>query len=200
MKRMLVCGAALVAVASLAPLASAQIPGAGRMIHFGIGGGVSVPVSDASDAFKSGGHLKGWVSFKPPALPFGIRGALGYERMDLKNIATTFVGTPVQGTGTVISGLGDVTLGFPVGPIKPYILAGLGAFNLKADDGTGYTTSKTQFGINGGVGVELHLGQIAAFVEGRMENIYTDQGLSAALGSQEKFKTQIIPVTFGISY
>jgi opacity protein-like surface antigen len=200
MKTRLVLCAALVAVASIAPLASAQVPGVGRMVHFGVGGGVSVPVSDAKDAFKSGGHVKGWVSFKPPALPFGIRGALGYEKMDLKSVATTYAGTAPTGTGTVISGLGDVTFGFPIGPIKPYILAGLGAFNLKADDGSGTSTSKTQFGINGGVGLELHLGQISAFVEGRMENIYTDQGLSAALGSAEKFKTQIIPVTFGISY
>src|SRR5262249_31693833 len=144
MKRMLPCGAALVAVVMLAPLAHAQVGTLSRMVHFGIGGGVSVPVSDASDAFKSGFHGKGWVSFQPPGLPFGLRGSLGHARMDLKNTLATSAGTAPQGTGTVISGLGDVTFGFPVGPIKPYILAGLGAFNMKADYG-GASTSTTQF-------------------------------------------------------
>ncbi|MBI1797310.1 MAG: porin family protein [Candidatus Eisenbacteria bacterium] len=169
-----------------------------RLVHFGFGGGLSVPVSDAKDAFKTGFHGKGWVSFSPPRLPFGLRAALGYEKLDFKAPPTT--PTATQGTGSVLSGLGDITLGFPVGPIKPYVLAGVGAFNFKADDGTGTSTSKTQFGINGGVGVELRLGQISAFVEGRVENIYTDKGLNSAFGSLKTFQTQIIPVTFGISY
>src|SRR5205814_2971070 len=100
---------------------------------------------------------------------------------------------------TVLSGLGNVTMGFPIGPIRPYVLAGLGAFSLKTDDTSGGSTSKTQFGIDGGAGVALKLGPISAFVEGRMENIYTDKGLSSAIGSAKEFKTQIIPVTFGIS-
>lgn len=37
---------------------------------------------------------------------------------------------------------------------------------------------------------------VHAFVEGKVENIYTDKGLNTAV--TQDFKTQIIPVTFGI--
>ena len=37
---------------------------------------------------------------------------------------------------------------------------------------------------------------VHAFLEGKIENIYTDQGLNSAV--VKDFKTRIIPVTFGI--
>lgn len=209
MKGFIAVASAVAALCLLSPIASAQMPGmkgmgapggAGRIWHVGFGGGASVPVSDAKDAFKNGVHGQGWVSLAPHLLPISVRATFGYEKLDIKaasGVGGTYSGTP---TGTVLSGLGNITYGFPLGPVKPYLLAGVGAFNLEADDGAGGSTSKTQFGINGGVGVELKLGQISAYLEGRMENIYTDKGLNAALGNPTDFKTQIIPVTFGISY
>jgi len=37
---------------------------------------------------------------------------------------------------------------------------------------------------------------LKAFIEGKLENIYTDQGVNTAV--TKNLKTQIIPVTFGI--
>ena len=60
MSRMLL--AVLVGGLVSASAASAQIPGpAGKMVQFGLGGGVSVPVGDAQDALKEGFHVRGFM-------------------------------------------------------------------------------------------------------------------------------------------
>ena len=187
-RRLVMCAVAL----SLALLQSAA---GARPVKIGFGGGMSVPVSDAKDTFKNGFHGKAMVQWNAPALPLAFRGSLGYSQLDLKSL------TPgVDGKGKIISGLANVSWGFPVGPVKPYIIAGVGAFNLKTDVGGTSGPSETKVGIDGGAGLEFKLGGIAAFVEGKLENIFTDQGLSGAVGSPSAFKTQIIPITFGIFF
>jgi hypothetical protein len=108
--------------------------------------------------------------------------------------------TGLNGTGSILSGLANVTLGVSAGPVKPYVLAGLGAFNTKTQVTGAPSASQTQFGIDGGVGVEFKLGAISGFIEGKIENIFTDQGFSSALGSAKEFSTRIIPVTFGVFF
>lgn len=188
MKRRLVVWAVALSLALL------QSAAAARPVKIGFGGGLSVPVSDAQDEFKNGFHGKAMVKWDAPVLPLALRGSVGYSQLDLKSL------TPgVDDKGKILSGLANVSYGFPVGPVKPYIIAGLGAFNVKTEVG-GTSTSETKFGIDGGAGLEFKLGGIAGFVEGRLENIFTDQGLSSALGSTQEFKTLIIPVTFGIFF
>jgi len=166
-----------------------------KPITIGFGGGVSVPVSDAKDAFKSGWHGTGILKFRLPGMPFDLSGAFAYHRFKLDQSAVGFAGN-----GRILSGLGNATFNLPVpGPIKPYITAGLGAFNVKADpdsSGAQAAPSTTKFGIDGGAGVSFSLFGAHGFIEGKIENIYTDQGLNKAVVSD--FKTQIIPVTFGI--
>ena len=187
-RRIVMCAVAL----SLALLPSAA---AARPVRIGFGGGMSVPVSDAENAFKNGFHGKAMVQWEAPVLPLGLRGSVGYSQLDLKSAATG-----VDNKAKILSGLANVSYGFPVGPVKPYILAGVGAFNIKTEvAGTG-STSQTKFGIDGGAGVQFKLGGIAGFIEGKVENIFTDQGLSTAIGSSQEFKTLIIPVTFGIFF
>jgi len=186
--RLVMCVVAL----SLALLQSAA---AARPVKIGFGGGLSVPVSDAKYAAKSGFHGKAMVMWNAPVLPLALRGSVGYSQLDLKSLATG-----VSGSGRILSGLANMSWGFPVGPVKPYIIAGLGAFNVKRDVSGTSAPSETKFGIDGGAGLEFKLGGIAAFVEGRLENVFTDQGLSDAVGSTAALKTQIIPVTFGIFF
>ena len=188
MKRRLVVWAVTLSLALL------QSAAAARPVKIGFGGGLSVPVSDAKDVFKNGFHGKAMVKWDAPVLPLALRGSVGYSQLDLKSL------TPgVDDKGKILSGLANVSYGFPVGPVKPYIIAGLGAFNVKTEVG-GTSSSETKFGIDGGAGLEFKLGGIAGFVEGRLENIFTDQGLSSAIGSTQEFKTLIIPVTFGIFF
>ena len=84
-----------------------------------------------------------------------------------------------------------------LGPIQPYVTAGLGAFSVQDEITTGATTtdeSNMRFGIDGGAGFTLKLGRLEAFVEGRVQNVYTEAGAIDA-------KTiRAVPVTFGILF
>lgn len=166
-------------------------------VELGIGGGATVPVGDAKDAFKSGWHASGIVRLNLPMMPFGLQGNFSYNRFKLDEQNVGF-----SGSGRILSGIADARFRLPIpGPIQPYLLAGVGTYNIKADpDQSGATAagSTTKFGINGGGGVNVTFPglPIHAFVEGKIENIYTDQGLNTAVTND--FKTQLVPVTFGI--
>jgi len=65
-------------ILTLASVAQAQMGGSADMgsnrpVSFGIGGGVSVPVSDASDAFDTGFNGQGFVRFNLPQFPIQPR-------------------------------------------------------------------------------------------------------------------------------
>ena len=174
--------------------ASAQLPV--KPFEIGFGGGASIPVSDAKDAFQKGWHGSGIVRLNIPMMPFGLQGNFTYNHFNLDKQNVGF-----GGSGRILSGIADARFSLPIpGPIKPYLLAGVGTYNIKTDpDSAGVSSeSTTKFGINGGGGVNIHIPgfPIHAFLEGKVENIYTDQGVNTAV--TQDFKTQIIPVTFGI--
>ena len=184
---------AVLAVLACSPMAaSAQVGLAKHFVTVGVGGGVSVPVSDAGDAFKNGFNVKGFARLNVPKLPVMPRFDLDFSRFNLDEAQ---VGVP--GTGQILAGLANLqmsVLGF--GPVRPYIIAGLGAYNLKTDTQglTPSSVSQTHFGVNGGAGVNLHLGMINGFAEGRIDNIFTDSGMIDAS------KVQFVPVTFGLTF
>jgi opacity protein-like surface antigen len=177
-------------------LLAAQVASAGPF-QLGFGGGASVPVSDAKHAFKTGWHGSGILRLNVPMMPFGLQGNFTYNHFKLDEPNVGF-----GGSGRILSGIADARFGLPIpGPIKPYLLAGVGGYNIKADpDSAGVITpgSTTKFGINagGGVGIKFPGIPVHAFIEGKLENIYTDQGVNTAV--TKNLKTQIIPVTFGI--
>ena len=168
-----------------------------KPFQIGFGGGVSVPVGDAADALKSGWHGTAIVKFSLPGLPLDLRALASYKHF---NLDPATVGS--DGTSRIISGLGNITYTMPLpGPVKPYITAGLGAFNTKTSfDAAGAPDqgSTTKFGIDAGAGLQFGLMGLHGFVEGKFENVYTDQGFSTAV--TKDLKTQIIPVTFGIFF
>ncbi len=170
-------------------------------VEIGFGGGVSVPVSDTKDVLKSGWHGTGIVNLNMPMLPFGLSGSFSYHHFALDHPSGTL---GMGGSGRILAGLANATFAIPIpGPIKPYLTAGIGAFNVKANPDSTTTPataikSTTKFGIDGGAGVKISIPgtRVHAFVEGKFENIYTDQGLNGSVVNN--LKTQIVPVTFGI--
>lgn len=184
------CALALLASASVAEAGVASL--AKRFVTFGVGGGVSVPVSDAGDAFKNGFNAQGFVKFNPPVLPVMPRLDLNYSRFDLDDAQTL-----VPGTGEILSGLASMQVELiSFGPIRPYVTAGLGAYSFKtATEGPGgVSDSSVRFGINGGGGLNLKLGAISAYVEGRVDNVYTEAGMI------DSNSIQVVPVTFGVTF
>lgn len=191
--RKALCSIAVLAVLACSPLtASAQLGLAHHFVTVGVGGGMSVPVSDAGDAFKNGFNVQGFARLNVPKLPVMPRFDLNFSRFDLDDAQ---VGVP--GTGQILAGLANLQLSvLPLGPVKPYLIAGLGAYNVKTEtEGvTPATVSKTHFGINGGAGVALNLGMIHGYVEGRVDNVFTEAGMVDAN------KIQVVPVTFGLTF
>lgn len=175
--------------------ASAQVP---RIWHVGFAGGMSLPVSDAKDVLKNGFHGQGFFGIDLPKLPLGLRAALDYERFDLKGLSGT-----TSGTGSLLGGMANGLWHFPAGPVKPYLSAGLGGFNVKSEiDSAGTTTSasKIHFAVNAGAGLELKLGSISGFIEGRIQNIFTENGVKEGFSSASKIKTQVIPISVGLIF
>ncbi len=194
MKRIIVTALALVALLA-ASAAQAQVP---RIWRIGIAGGPSLPMSDAKDALDNGYNLQGFVSFALPGVPVGLRASVDYQRYDMKNAA---VG--VEGTGSVLGGVANASWRIPLPVVTPYLTAGVGAYNTKAEVSSptlDVSESSTNLGINGGAGAEVHLGGFTAFLEGRLVNIYTDQGWSSGLGSTRSFDTQLFPISVGIIF
>ena len=195
--------AALAAIALVASTSSAQMNGMPgnmhpRMIHVGIGGGLSVPTSDAKDVLKNGWNGQAWVSVAPPMLPVSFRAAFDMQKSDIKTTSSVPASQPALtgGTNQVLAGLANVRVNLLRGSFEPYVTAGLGGYNVKTDpnDATLGSNSTTRFGINGGAGLCVQVRQIQLYVEGRVDNVYTERGVIDA-------KTiQLVPVTFGISY
>ena len=186
-----IAGALLLALASAAA-AQMHEDLSTRMISFGIGGGVAVPVNDAKDAFKNGFNGQAFVRFNLKFLPIQPRLEFNFSKLDLNDV--TFSS---PGTQQIMSGLATAQIYLMhSGPIRPYLLAGLGAYNLKTDlDNAPESTSDTRFGINGGGGLVFHFGgMISAYAEGRVDNVYTDKGFI------DTDQIQVVPVNFGVVF
>ncbi|MDQ3698284.1 MAG: hypothetical protein M3373_09695 [Gemmatimonadota bacterium] len=163
-----------------------------RAVRVGFGGGMSVPVGDAREAFENGINGQGYLLIRLGALP-AVRLNLSYQRFDLKDLVTGGADAHTQ----IFGGTGGLTVSLLRGPIRPYVTAAVGAFNIKSvmeSPGGDSDESSTQFGIDGGAGVALRLGRIDGFVEARIQNVYTDEGLV------DTKSIRVIPVTFGLLF
>lgn len=202
---------------TLASAASAQIPETpapqpqshAHAIRIGLGGGMSVPVNEAGDAFKTGLHGQGFllVDFGR-LLHFGmlptLRFNLGYQRFSYKDQFSAAQGgstaTQMQNAESqILSGVAGLQLHLLHGPVRPYLLAGLGAFRIQnsvdsTGTGTGSSTSSMKFGVDAGAGIAFSIKRIDAFVEGKVQNVYTDQGLI------DTKSIRVIPISFGIIF
>ena len=191
--RRTVCAVAVLAALVSTPLvASAQLGLAQRFVTVGVGGGMSVPVNDASSAFNNGFHVQGFARLNTPSLPVMPRFDLNFSKFDLNDAQLA-----VPGTSQILAGLANLQMTvLPLGPIKPYIIAGVGAYNVKTKtEGVSPTSiSNTEFGINGGAGVAFSLGKLNGFVEGRVDNVFTEKG------AIDQADIQVVPVTFGLTF
>ena len=182
--------------------------GSGRPISFAFGGGASVPVGSYKDALKTGWNGQGSVIFHFAGLPLSLRGDLSYNHFTFKN-DLPFSSGGTGGTVTsaeditqqIVGGLANVSIPFQMGPVSPYITAGLAGFNIKTNLGDvvpgEQDESATKFAVNGGLGLSMKLFGASAFVEAKLNNVYTD---GKVIGSKELKDLQFVPVTFGFVF
>jgi hypothetical protein len=176
MKRFLVVNSVLLAAfVILAVPAHAQ-----RRASVGIAAGATVPIGDLGDATSTGFHVLGTLAISGTAAsPLGFRVDGMYNSLSGKSSG------PDVNMWTVN---GNLVYAFPGGlTATPYLIAGAGWYNTKADQPGAQSTS--DLGINGGIGARFALSGFSTFAEVRFHNIFTDPNSS-----------QVIPLTFGILF
>jgi opacity protein-like surface antigen len=145
--------------------------------HFGIAGSAEVPVQNQSDVFTTGWNGTAILAINFRDSPFGIRVDGAYGEINTKSDLQAFVGT---GTTRLITGTADLVIGARHGPLQPYLIGGVGAYDLRfqgqqVDTGNVFSDSTTRFGWNAGLGIAFPVGSaMAIFVEARYTSVSTD--------------------------
>ena len=189
MKRSMMTVAAL-AVTFVASSAQAQVA---RPISFGVSAGAAIPTGDMGDGLNTGIGLTGFADMKTPSLPVNFRGELSFNRFGVKDLPSG-----VDGHSRIFAGIVNAVFAVPTkSSIQPYVLGGPGVYSLKttmSDGDIDISTSKTAMGLNGGMGLNFHLGTFSTFAEARYHYVFSKDDEKGFPNSQT------IPLSFGIRF
>src|SRR5688572_1104169 len=201
---------ALTMLAMTAASADAQVrmnqQGSQRPISIAFGGGASVPIGTYKDALKAGWNGQGSLIFNFAGLPLALRADLNYNRFTFKKDLPFTAGsgsttTTDDVTQQILGGLANVTIPINLGPVSPYITAGLAGYNIKTTLSNAVAgaedESDTKFAVNGGAGLSMRLLGASAFIEAKVNNVYTDKKF---ISNKELKALQFVPVTFGFVF
>jgi opacity protein-like surface antigen len=95
------------------------------------------------------------------------------------------------GNTKIIGGMASLVYSFQTsGSVMPYVLAGLGYYNVKFDIPGFGSADESKVGFGGGAGLGFPMGSASLFVEARYMNIATS-------GSAWTFFPIIVGVSFG---
>jgi opacity protein-like surface antigen len=195
MQRTAVPLAAVAILAAVSSMSAQEMPGAPttHSVRVGFAGGVIVPRTGATtQSLKTGMQGQGFLLFQLPGGLPAIRANVDYAKMKFDRPSTNTTGD--AGDRTIIDGVAGIKLDLVPGPIRPYVMAGVGAFNVKDLVGT-TSVSDTNIGVDGGAGVSVKIGRIDAFVETRLQNVWTKK-----TGTVDAKTIQAFPVSFGILF
>ncbi|MEP6689953.1 MAG: outer membrane beta-barrel protein [Gemmatimonadaceae bacterium] len=181
----------------------------GSMLHFGLFAGATFPTGALGDQAGTGFNVGGLVTYQSPDWPVSFRGDVAYHGFSGKN--NSLAGTTVNYKPKIINGTANAVYMFshdPAQSMHPYIIGGLGIYNLRAssscsgtyctDGTTDSGGSSTKFGVNGGGGVEFPLSGFAAFVEARYHHVFSAYDSNGSSGN--KSSAGMIPLSFGIIF
>jgi len=157
----------------------AQVSTVVKPFQFGVAAGAAVPMSDFSNFYSTGFNGTAILGFSPALIPLGVRVDGAYNQFSGKSLAS--------GTNAHIWSLtGNLVYSVPSTGVSPYLIGGVGLYNL---GGSGGGSSENDFGFNLGGGVKLPLSGFDTFLEARYNQAQTS-------GTSTKF----IPITFGIMF
>ena len=163
-----------------------------HLVRVGFAGGVVVPTADARNALKNGVQGQGFLLFNLGGFPLRLN--LGYQHFNLAQALQA----SQTGSSNILGGVAGTQIELFRGPVRPYLLAGVGGFNVMnsvtATSGQATSTSQFNFGLDGGAGLAISIGRLSAFVEGRVQNVYTQRGMT------DLKSIQSVPVSFGILF
>ncbi|MEP6780647.1 MAG: hypothetical protein ABJC26_12205 [Gemmatimonadaceae bacterium] len=185
----------IAALALLPVLASAQTSGNAKQFSLGVSGGASFPLGDFGKGTNTGYSIAGHVYLLPPALKnVSFRGDVAYDRWAFKGDA---FGSLVDGNVRSLAFTGNIILkvASPGSVFHPYLIAGAGGYNTKASAAGSTSNGQTNFGIQGGGGVEFGLSGFSTFIEAKYVTVF---GNDANDGSSSKL--HYVPLTFGVRF
>ncbi|HEX6133430.1 MAG TPA: outer membrane beta-barrel protein [Longimicrobiales bacterium] len=150
-------------------------------IGFSIAGGPTFPLGDAGDFLDMGYHVQASAIFSLPLLPIGIQADGAFNRFAYSDVD--------DANFQSLSGSINAVINLPTPGITPYLIGGVGYYNLKDETPLG-DADVNDFGINAGAGVRLGLPGIGGvFAEARLHNVFT-----------ENESTRFVPVSLGIRF
>ena len=131
-------------------------------VRFGVGAGVTLPTGDYGTVDKTGWHVLGLIQFPISQSPIHLRFDALYGSTSHKSGFGSGNTKLTGATADLLYHLGDRRAS-----VRPYVLGGLGIFDVS--DGT--STSKFAFGLGGGI--LFGVGTMHAFLEGRYMSVQT---------------------------
>lgn len=155
------------------------LAGAGNLsaqgFRIGLGGGVLIPTGDYGKADKLGWLVGGDATYWLLGAPIGIRADVQYSQTSEKSGVAPH-------TSKIIGGLAEVVYAFGQRKesIRPYIMGGVGYYNVKVDISGGASGSESKVGFGGGAGLAFKLGAGSTrfFVDGKFVSVPTTGGSS----------------------
>jgi outer membrane protein with beta-barrel domain len=174
MKRVALSLVALIAIAGAGSLSA-------QGMRLGIGGGLLFPLGTYKDFDKMGWVVGGDATYWFMSAPVGIRADVQYSQTSEKS------GVGAH-TTEIIGGLAEVVyaLGKQADAVRPYILGGLGYYDVKVST----SASESKVGFGGGAGLAFKLGTSGTrfFVEGKYVSVSTSGGSTNFLPIRAGFR------------
>lgn len=182
--RVLVAGLGVALAVASAPVRA--------QVAFGVAGGVTVPSGDLNDRQNLGYNGLATVQLALPMFPLQFRADLQYNSFGGRNWVNA-LNQAIDKTDTrVLSGTINGVFNLLPGPIKPYLIGGVGYYDTKM---TGDENTR-KLGYNYGAGVKFGLTRTSIFIEGRMHQI-KDAVVDVGGGRRS---AKFIPITIGIMF
>lgn len=175
----------------LAALALTLVAGtsAQAQLSFGLAGGATTPSGSLNDRQELGYNGLVTAQLGLPLLPFQIRADLQYNSFGAKN----FNNVVNQADARIISGTVNGVINLLPGPIKPYVIGGVGYYDTNFK---GSSASTRKLGYNYGAGVKFGLTGASLFIEARMHQV--NEGSFSTINGRSTAK--FIPVSVGILF
>ena len=147
-------------------------------VHFGVSGGVALPIGDLGNAANVGFDLGARVTVPLSSPSWGLRGDVNWNR---------FGGKAGVNSYSYVSIAGNLVHREP--GARLYEFFGPGAYNQKIEFTNGFNTSRTDLGLQGGVGLDMNASDLKTFVEFGLTGVFSS-------GSNSIW----FPVRFGIRF
>lgn len=174
-----------------------------RPISFGISAGAAIPTGDLSSGSSSGFtgvntgyNVTGSLALAMPALPFGVRADAGYNKFGTRNLAfaanvTNAGSAHYNADARVLSFTANAVLPLALHAtvLRPYLIGGAGAYNVRLSPFGVNGSSQNNFGFNLGGGLTVPLTGFNTFIEARYHHANQSHG-----------SVGFVPITVGVMF